>query len=57
MTQERKKRAIEWITRELYLLRRAPDVNGCGMQPEWAEQIEVWETALEALRAGVPDDT
>lgn len=50
MTPESRAKAIEWITRELFLLRRAPDVNGCGMKPEWAEQIEVWETALEALR-------
>lgn len=45
----KKERAIAWITRELEYLRRATYVNGCEMKPEWAEQIDVWETALEVL--------
>lgn len=49
--------AIAWITRELDLLRRAPALNGCEMKPEWAEQIEVLETALEALKYHFPDTT
>lgn len=43
-------RAIHWIERELRFLRDAPLINGCEMKPEWAEQIDVWETALHALK-------
>lgn len=45
-----KERAILWIERELRFLREAPLINGCEMKPEWAEQIDVWEAALDALK-------
>lgn len=57
MTNEKRNHAIEWITRELGFLRRAPALNGCEMKKEWAEQIEVFEAALEALRDHVREDT
>lgn len=57
MTNEKRNHAIEWITRELGFLRRAPALNGCEMKKEWAEQIEVFEAALEALNDHVREDT
>lgn len=57
MTNEKRNHAIEWITRELGFLRRAPALNGCEMKKEWAEQIEVFEAALEALKDHVREDT
>lgn len=50
MTNEAKERAIRWLTEEVRLLRLAPKVNGC--EPDnWAEQLEVMETCLEAVRS------
>lgn len=57
MTNEKRNHAIEWITRELGFLRSAPALNGCEMKKEWAEQIEVFEAALEALNDHVREDT
>lgn len=57
MTNEKRNHAIEWITRELGFLRSAPALNGCEMKKEWAEQIEVFEAALEALKDHVREDT
>lgn len=49
MTNEAKERAIRWLTEEVRSLRMAPNVNGC--KPDnWAEQLEVMETCLEAAR-------
>lgn len=50
MTNEAKERAIRWLAEEVRLLKLAPKVNGC--EPDnWAEQLEVMETCLEAVRA------
>lgn len=57
MTNEKRAHAIEWIARELGFLRRAPALNSCEMKKEWAEQIEVFEAALEALKDHVREDT
>lgn len=57
MTNEKRAHAIEWIARELGFLRSAPALNGCEMKKEWAEQIEVFEAALEALNDHVREDT
>ena len=49
MTNEAKEKAIRWLTEEVRSLRLAPRVNGC--EPDnWAEQLEVMETCLEAVR-------
>ena len=54
MTNEAKERAIRWLTEEVRLLRLAPKVNGC--EPDnWAEQLKVMETCLEAVRDHFPD--
>lgn len=50
MTSESREKAIHWLEWELRSLRRAPDINGCPMTPEWAEQISVLETCLEAVK-------
>ena len=50
MPEDKQQQAIRWLERELYWLRRAPSLNGCRPMPEWLEQIEVFETCLEALR-------
>ena len=42
--------ALAWINRELDYLRRAPELNGCDMTPEWVEQIEVYTIAAQAIR-------
>ena len=44
-TEEAKK----WLREELERLRRAPDLNGCPMTQEWAEQIRVFTVALVAI--------
>lgn len=50
MTNESKERAIRWLTEEVRSLRMAPKVNGC--KPDnWAEQLEVMDTCLEAVRS------
>lgn len=43
--------AKKWLREELERLRRAPDLNGCPMTQEWAEQIRVFTVALEAIEA------
>lgn len=48
MKNEAKERTIRWLTEEVRSLRLAPTVNGC--EPDnWAEQLEVMETCLEAV--------
>lgn len=50
MTKQYKRdQAVAWLKRELELLRRAGYVNGRNLTYEEQEQIEVFETALEAL--------
>lgn len=54
MTTEEKEKAIRWLTEEVRMLRLAPTVNGC--KPDnWAEQLEVMETCLAAVRDHFPD--
>ena len=47
----RTEEAKKWLREELEQLRRAPDLNGCPMTQEWAEQIRVFTVALEAIEA------
>ena len=47
----RTEEAKKWLREELERLRRAPDLNGCPMTQEWAEQIRVFTVALEAIEA------
>lgn len=49
MTPEKKERAIKWLTEEVRSLRMAPKINGCGPE-NWADQLEIMETCLEAVR-------
>lgn len=51
MTENRRQKALSWLRAEVENCRRAPDLNGCPMQPEWKEMIEVCEAAIEALEA------
>ena len=51
MTEYRRQQALAWLRAEAESCRRAPDLNGCPMQPEWQEIIDVCETAIEALEA------
>lgn len=47
----RTEEAKKWLREELERLHRAPDLNGCPMTQEWAEQIRVFTVALEAIEA------
>ena len=49
MTEYKRQQAILWLRAEAERCRRAPKQNGCPMQPEWQEMIEVCEVAIEAL--------
>lgn len=51
MTSEKREKAIKYLTEEIRSLRMAPEINGCPMTPEWAEQLEIMETCLEAVRS------
>lgn len=53
----KKEQAIAWIKEEIRSLERAPELNGCPMTPEWAEQLEIMRTCLEAVRDHFPDST
>ena len=50
MTPENREKAIAWLQDEIRSLRLAPTINGCDMKPEWAEQLEIMETCLEAVK-------
>lgn len=50
MTPEKRAAAIAWLTDEIRSMRMAPTINGCDMKPEWAEQLEIMETCLEAVK-------
>lgn len=54
MTSDKREKAIKYLTEEIRSLRMAPEINGCPMTPEWAEQISVMETCLQAVRAYPP---
>lgn len=49
MTPDKRERAIKYLTEEIRSLRMAPQINGCGPE-NWAEQLEVMETCLQAVR-------
>lgn len=49
MTPEKRK-AIAWLQDEIRSLRLAPTINGCGMKSEWAEQYDIMQTCLEAVK-------
>ena len=49
MTPEKREAAIRWLTDEIRSLRMAPSINGCGPE-NWAEQLEIMEACLEAVR-------
>lgn len=49
MTSEKREKAIKYLTEEIRSLRMAPKINGCGPE-NWAEQLEVMETCLQAVR-------
>lgn len=49
MTPEKRETAIKWLTEEVRSLRMAPKINGCGPE-NWADQLEIMETCLEAVR-------
>lgn len=55
MNQERREKAIAWIKEEIRSLERAPDLNGCPMTTEWAAQLEIMRTCLEAVQDNFPD--
>lgn len=42
-------RALKYFKREIFLLRSAPNVNGCAMTDEWWEQLEYCELAVKAI--------
>nr|DAT62596.1 MAG TPA: DNA-directed RNA polymerase [Caudoviricetes sp.] len=50
MTSEKREKAIKYLTEEIRFLRMAPQINGCGPE-NWAEQLEVMETCLQAVRS------
>lgn len=50
MTPEKREAAIAWLNDEIRSLRLAPTINGCDMKSEWAEQLEIMETCLEAIK-------
>lgn len=49
MTPEKRAAAIAWLQDEIRSLRLAPTINGCGPEP-WAEQLEIMQTCLEAVK-------
>ena len=49
MTSDKREKAIKYLTEEIRSLRMAPQINGCGPE-NWAEQLEVMETCLQAVR-------
>lgn len=50
MTSDKREKAIKYLAEEIRSLRMAPKINGCGPE-NWAEQLEVMETCLQAVRS------
>lgn len=50
MTPDKRERAIKYLTEEIRSLRMAPQINGCGPE-NWADQLEIMETCLQAVRS------
>lgn len=44
-------KAIKFFEEEIIRLRKAPEINGCEMTPEWAENLQICHVALRALKA------
>lgn len=53
----KKAQAIAWLKEEIRSLELAPELNGRPMTPEWAEQLEIMRTCLEAVQDHFPDST
>lgn len=47
---ERINKAIKFFEDEILSLRKAPELNGCEMTSEWIERIQIYSTALEAIK-------
>ena len=47
-------KAINFFEEEIVRLRKAPEINGCEMTPEWKEMLQIYNTAVEALRKQIP---
>lgn len=50
MTSNKREKAIKYFTEEIRSLRMAPQINGCGPE-NWADQLEIMETCLQAVRS------
>ena len=50
MTSDKREKAIKYLAEEIRSLRMAPKINGCGPE-NWAEQLEVMETCVQAVRS------
>lgn len=46
----KKEKVISYITEEIRSLELAPKINGCPMTPEWAAQLDIMRTCLEAVQ-------
>ena len=44
-----REQAIVFFREEVERIERAPEINGHEMTPEWAEEISICKTAIEAL--------
>lgn len=53
----KKEKVISYITEEIRSLELAPKINGCPMTQEWAEQLEIMRTCLNAVQDHFPDST
>ena len=47
-------KAIKFAEKEIRSLELAPKINGCEMTGWWKEQIEIWKTAISALKKHIP---
>lgn len=50
----KKEKVISYITEEIRSLELAPKINGCTMTQEWAEQLDIMRTCLEAVQEHFP---
>ena len=51
---ERIEKALNFFKEEIIRLRKAPEINGCEMTPEWLEMLQIYNTAVEALEKAKP---
>ncbi len=47
-------KAIKFFEEEIVRLRKAPEINGCEMTPEWKEMLQIYNTAVQALGKQIP---